>query len=56
MENNFDQIPLAFERRDEGEVLTRARSFLAEMDQRRSVRHFSPDPVPLGVIEELVRE
>lgn len=32
-------------------MLQRARDFHAEMDQRRSVRHFSADPVPRGLIE-----
>ena len=32
-------------------MLARARAFLAEMTERRSVRHFSPDPVPRELIE-----
>jgi nitroreductase len=35
----------------EGEMLGRAREFLASMDQRRSVRQFAPDPVPRELIE-----
>lgn len=48
-------IPYPFERREEAEVVARARSFFAEMDRRRSVRHFSPDPVPREAIELAIR-
>ena len=34
-------IPLAFERLPEDEMLRRARGFHAEMDRRRTTRHFS---------------
>lgn len=44
-------VPLAFERLPLSESLTRGRSFRAEMDRRRSVRHFAPDPVPREAIE-----
>lgn len=47
--------PYAFERIPEAETLERARSFFAEMDRRRSVRHFSPDPVPREAIELAIR-
>lgn len=43
--------PLTFERRPEAEMLERARSFYALMDRRRSVRDFSPEPVPRQLIE-----
>ena len=48
-------IPLAFTRLDEPEMLRRARAFYERMRTRRSVRHFSPDPVPLEVIEYAIR-
>lgn len=48
-------IPLPFVRRNAREMLERARSFAEEMDTRRSVRHFSRDPVPVELINELVR-
>lgn len=48
-------IPLLFTRRAAPEMLERAKAFAAEMDARRSVRHFSPDPVPVELINELVR-
>jgi len=37
------------------EALRRGREFLKEMDQRRSVRHFSDDPVPREMIELAIR-
>jgi nitroreductase len=37
------------------EVAARATGFVAEMETRRSVRMFAPDPVPRSVIDDLVR-
>ena len=37
------------------EMLRRAADFYAEMDRRRSVRHFAPDPVPRQLIELAIR-
>lgn len=42
-------------RYDDQEMQRRAREFFALMDARRSVRHFSPDPIPDGVIENVIR-
>ena len=42
----FKSVPLEFARRSAAEMETRARAFLEEARTRRSVRHFSPDPVP----------
>lgn len=44
-------VPYAFERLPAGEMIERARAFYAAMDRRRSVRHFSPDPVPRELVE-----
>ena len=44
-------IPYQLPPRSEEEMLVRAERFYAEMDQRRSVRHFSPRPVPRRLIE-----
>lgn len=38
----------------EQEVIERAQKFYRQMDQRRTVRDFSPDPVPFEVIEAIV--
>jgi iodotyrosine deiodinase len=43
--------PLDFERLDEREMARRARCFYERMDRRRSVREFSPDPVPRELID-----
>jgi len=45
-------IPLAdYERMPEDEMRRRAAAFLAEMRRRRTVRDFSAEPVPAGIIE-----
>lgn len=43
--------PLGFDRRGEDEMRARAESFLTQMRRRRSVRAFSPDPIPLDVVD-----
>lgn len=48
-------IPYHPERLPEDEMLRRARAFYEEMDRRRSVRFFSPDPVPRELIELAIR-
>lgn len=48
-------VPYRPERLSEPEMLRRGRDFLAEMDRRRSVRHFAPDPVPRELVELAVR-
>lgn len=44
-------VPLGFERLDQPEMVRRARGFYEHMDRRRSVREFSPEPVPRELIE-----
>jgi iodotyrosine deiodinase len=44
-------VPLDFERLDQREMVRRARQFYENMDRRRSVREFSPDPVALELID-----
>jgi iodotyrosine deiodinase len=48
-------LPYRPERLPEEEMRRRARSFYEEMDRRRSVRFFSPDPVPRDLIELAIR-
>jgi iodotyrosine deiodinase len=48
-------IPYRPERLPPDEMLARARGFHAEMERRRSVREFSPDPVPRELIELAIR-
>lgn len=46
--------PLAFQRRTSAEMLWRARELYTEMAERRSVRTFSPDRVPLEVVRTCI--
>jgi nitroreductase len=47
-------IPLKFQRLPESEQHTRSAAFLALMKTRRTVRDFSPEPVPLALITNAV--
>lgn len=55
MHAEHTHIALDFIRYPEAEMLDRAKSFHALLDRRRSVRHFSAEPVPYEVIAEVVR-
>jgi iodotyrosine deiodinase len=46
--------PLAFERLAQDEQLARSRAFLGRMKTRRSVRHFSREPVAFELIENAI--
>ena len=48
-------LPLDFRRLDEEEMRTRAADLRRELARRRSVRAFSPDPIPDGVLEDCIR-
>jgi iodotyrosine deiodinase len=48
-------LPFAHRRLPPAEMERRARDFHAEMDRRRSVRDFSPEPVPRRLIELAIR-
>ncbi|MBE7418696.1 MAG: nitroreductase family protein [Ideonella sp.] len=49
-------VPLPhYRRRPEAEMLAAARAFYAEMDQRRTTRHFATDAVPRELIELAIR-
>jgi nitroreductase len=51
-----DYIPLStYQEIPSDEMAARASDFLAEMQRRRTVRHFSDRPVPMTVIENCVR-
>lgn len=47
-------IPLTFERRSEADMRARAEAFFATVAARRSVREFSPDPLPLDVVRRCI--
>jgi iodotyrosine deiodinase len=51
----YRPVPYSSERLIEGEMSSRASAFEALMDERRSVRFFSPDPVPRALIESAIR-
>jgi len=55
MDNRESFRRLDFIRRSESEMLDSARRFYEEMNSRRSVRHFSPDPIPRSLIETAIR-
>ncbi len=46
--------PLDFQRQTEDEMRSRAGLFLDEISRRRSVRHFSSDPVPLDILQTCI--
>jgi iodotyrosine deiodinase len=48
-------VPYRPERRSPEEMRARAAELYAEMDSRRSVREFAPDPVPRELIELAIR-
>jgi len=51
-----DRVPLSgYERRSDAEMAERAETFYALMRTRRTVREFSPEPVPRRVIEAALR-
>ena len=47
-------VPLEFTRYPEAEQLARSRRFLEEMGRRRTVRHFSREPVAFELVENAV--
>ena len=54
-ETTYRPAPLEFTRLDAAEALRRSREFLDLMRTRRSVRHFSDEPVPWELIENALR-
>ena len=52
---HYPHIPLAFSRLEPEEQLRASKDFLARMASRRSVRFFSPEPVPFELIENAIR-
>jgi iodotyrosine deiodinase len=51
---SYVTVPLNFARLPIEESLARSWAFLATMRQRRSIRQFSPDPVPFELIENAI--
>ena len=51
----YRPVPLStYERLDENEMIERARAFRDELRRRRTVRHYSGEPVPQEVIEACI--
>src|SRR3989304_10171569 len=50
----YRPVPLNFRRLPPATQRQRAEEFTAWMRTRRTVRHFSPDPVPLEIIEAAI--
>lgn len=48
------RIPLEFQRLAPEQMLERARAWRAELARRRSVREFSSDPLPEGLLDECI--
>ena len=48
-------VPLEFARRSPADSSRRAREFYAEMNRRRTTRHFATEPVPRELIEYAIR-
>lgn len=51
----YRPVPLVFERLPEPEMIARARAYADAMARRRTVRDFSPDPVPLELLDHAIR-
>jgi nitroreductase len=54
-QTTFRPVPLEFTRLDADEALRRSREFFELMRTRRSVRHFSSEPVPFELVENALR-
>ncbi len=52
--SDYAFTPLEFERLTRAEQIARSREFLAQMRTRRTVREFSPDPVPFELIANAI--
>ena len=51
----YRSVPYRLRRVDAGELIAEAGRISTEMNTRRSVRHFSAEPVPRVVVEEAIR-
>ncbi len=51
----YNPVPLSFTRLDAETALARSQEFLELMRRRRSVRHFSSEPVPWELVENALR-
>ncbi|MCA9674718.1 MAG: nitroreductase family protein [Kofleriaceae bacterium] len=52
---SYRPVPLPFERLPEPEMRARARAYADAMQRRRTVRDFSPEPIPEEVLVDAIR-
>ncbi len=52
--SSYSFVSLEFQRLPIEDTLQRSRAFLASMSKRRSIRAFSPDPVPFEAIKDAI--
>lgn len=52
---NLKHIPFVHEAFAESEMIKRSNEFYNYMNKRRTVRHYSPKPVPIEVIRNIIR-
>ncbi len=49
-------VPLkTYKRYSENEMLRRSREYFTEMNNRRTLRFYSPEPVPIAVIKNIIQ-
>jgi iodotyrosine deiodinase len=51
----YERIPYEFERLPRDEMIRRSAEFFELMKRRRTIRHYSQDPVPWEVMENLLK-
>ena len=52
---DYRPVPLGYDRPSPDDALERSRAFLRSLEARRSVRLFSPEPVPIELVENAIR-
>ena len=52
---DYRPVPLGYDRPSPDDALERSRAFLCSLEARRSVRLFSPEPVPIELVENAIR-
>lgn len=52
---DLEHIPFEFTRLPQSESIERAKDFYVFMNKRRTIRHFSRDPVPPEIIHYIIR-
>ncbi len=55
MAHSYNFVPLNFKALEEAEMLKRSEEFYQHLNNRRSVREFSSKPVPMEIIENVIK-